>query len=88
MLSGSNINTRAPNTHMKLAYLFAQCSQLLGVYPAPYPFHVIPVRNDAVFHRVFNLQQSAKLLRFPSNEHVALKRTSHDAYVLRPSDTA
>ena len=39
----------------RLTYLFAQGPQFLSIYPTPYPLHVIPIGDNAVFHGVFDL---------------------------------
>lgn len=36
------------------SHLFAECTKLLGIYPAPYAFHIIPVGNDPMLHRILD----------------------------------
>jgi hypothetical protein len=39
----------------QLTYLFTQSPQFFSIYPTPYPLHVIPIGDNAVFHGVFDL---------------------------------
>ena len=67
-------------------HLLAERAQLLRINPVPYALHVVPVRHDAVFHGVLDLQQTPEFLRFPAYENVPLEGARHDADVLRPPD--
>lgn len=66
--------------------LLAQHLEALLVDVAPDPFHLVPVRHDAVLQRVVDLEQAAQVRgRARANEQVALERARQHAQVLGPA---
>lgn len=68
-----------------LPHLFAERPELLCIRPSPYPLHVLPIRDDTVFHRVLDLEQTSQLLGSPSNEEVPLYGSRHTPDMLGPA---
>ena len=67
--------------------LFAERLQLvLAVDVLPDPLHVVPVRHDAVLHRITDGQKPAVFLGFGSDEEVAFEGSGHDPGVFRSAD--
>lgn len=36
------------------SHLFAECTKFLCIYPTPYTFHIIPVGDDPMLHRILD----------------------------------
>lgn len=47
------------------------------IYIAPYALHIIPIRHDAMLHRISYAKQAAMLLRLGTNKNVALQGAGH-----------
>ena len=69
-----------------MPYIFAQRLELLRVDVLPYPLHIIPVGDDAVFQRVSDLEQTAQLLRLLTYEDVAFQGAGQHSEMLRSAD--
>ena len=72
--------------HIAKSYLLTQRLQLIRINILPNPLHIIPIRDNAMLQRVFDLQQSPQLLRPVANERVALEASGQHARVFGSAD--
>ena len=52
----------------------------------PDPFHIFPICNDAVFHRVFYFEQASKFLGLAADEEISFDCPCHNTRVFRSTD--
>ena len=72
-LSSSFVLESNPLPKSRKSYLLTQSLELIRVNILPNPLHIIPVRDNAMFERIPDLQQTPQFLRSVADEDVAFQ---------------
>lgn len=68
-------------------FLWKGLQLVVAVDVVPYSFHIIPVSDNTMFHRVADAKQPSVLFRLWPHEQITFQGTGHHPHMLRSSNT-